>query len=139
MAITPDTLHRYFTQYGWEYQKTENPNVFLTGYEDDASHQPIAISLGDNVVAFTCPLIGISYASPMAQDLLRMNFAIPVAKISLDDELLITVSVETAADGFGYDEFAFALDALMQGVDQVKGVLKPQSVSTDKPANDGGL
>ena len=128
MSVTIDNLETFFKRYGWEYQLTEDPKVVLSGFAAAEDHSfAVILSLSDQFVVFMTPYEELPAAVVQRKEflaqLLHLNFSWPVAKLSLDDDDTLIISVEFSQDSFDYEHFAMGLDMLTEAVEELYTLL----------------
>jgi hypothetical protein len=122
--VVSDALPGYFDQFGWRYER-RHPGEFLTGFSGDHGAWDIVVRVTDLVVTFTiAPYVDRpADAMPgpaLLHVLLRANHDLNLAKLGLDRDHDVCLSVEMPADGFGYSQFADALMAIAHYADELK-------------------
>lgn len=122
--MVSDALPGYFDQFGWRYER-RHPGEFLTGFSGDHCAWDIVVRVTDLVVTFTiAPYVDRpADAMPgpaLLHVLLRSNHELNLAKLGLDLDHDVYLSVEMPADGFGYSQFAEALMAIAHYADELK-------------------
>lgn len=122
--MVSDALPGYFDQFGWRYER-RHPGEFLTGFSGDHGAWDIVVRVTDLVVTFTiAPYVDRpADAMPgpaLLHVLLRANHDLNLAKLGLDRDHDVCLSVEMPADGFGYSQFADALMAIAHYADELK-------------------
>lgn len=122
--MVSDALPEYFDQFGWRYER-RHPGEFLTGFSGDHGAWDIVVRVTDLVVTFTiAPYVDRpAHTMPGAallHTLLRANHDLNLAKLGLDRDHDVCLSVEMPADGFGYSQFADALMAIAHYADELK-------------------
>jgi hypothetical protein len=122
--VVSDALPGYFDQFGWRYER-RRPGEFLTGFSGDHASWDIVVRVSELVVTFTiAPYVdrpaGAAPGRALLHTLLRANHDLNLAKLGLDRDHDVCLSVEMPADGFGYSQFADALMALAHYADELK-------------------
>lgn len=143
--MVSDALPGYFDQFGWRYER-RHPGEFLTGFSGDHGAWDIVVRVSDLVVTFTiAPYVDRpADAAPgpaLLHTLLRANHDLNLAKLGLDREHDVCLSVEMPADGFGYSQFSDALMAIAHYADELKERFDAAVVADaeDLAARQGGL
>jgi len=143
--VVSDALPGYFDQFGWRYER-RHPGEFLTGFSGDHGAWDIVVRVSDLVVTFTiAPYVDRpADAAPgpaLLHTLLRANHDLNLAKLGLDREHDVCLSVEMPADGFGYSQFSDALMAIAHYADELKERFDAAVVADaeDLAARQGGL
>ncbi len=137
--MVSDALPSYFDQFGWRYER-RHPGEFLTGFSGDHGSWDVVVRVSDLVVTFTIAgyveLPAGSLPGPaLLHALLRANHDLNLAKLGLDRDHDVCLSVEMPADGFGYAQFADALMAIGHYADELKGRLEAAVIAdTDESA-----
>lgn len=119
-----DALPGFFDQFGWRYER-RRPGEFLTGFSGDHGAWDVVVRVSDLVVTFTISPYVARPADTMPgrallHALLRANHDLNLAKLGLDRDHNIYLTVEMPADGFGYPQFADALMAIGHYADELK-------------------
>ncbi len=122
--MVSDALPGYFDQFGWRYER-RHPGEFLTGFSGDHGAWDIVVRVTDLVVTFTiAPYVerpaDVMPGPALLHVLLRANHDLNLAKLGLDRDHDVCLSVEMPADGFGYSQFADALMAIAHYADELK-------------------
>lgn len=119
-----DDIPGYFDQYGWRYERRE-PGIFRTGFVGEAGAWDIWVRATSSLVLFVIsPLVLRPEDTPpgplLLRALLKANNELNLAKLAIDDDEDISLSVELPADGFCYALFADALTAIAHYADEYK-------------------
>ena len=122
--MVADELPGYFDVYGWRYERRE-PTVFRTGFAGDAGSWDIWVKVSDSLVVFLIspyvPRDVETHPGPvLLRALLAANHELNLAKLGIDDDQDICLSVEMPADAFAYTHFSDALTALAHYADEFK-------------------
>jgi hypothetical protein len=122
--VVADDIPGFFEQYGWRFEQRE-PGIFRTGFVGDAGAWDIWVRATSTLVLFVIsPLVPRPTENPpgpaLLRTLLKANHELNLAKLAIDDDNDISLSVELAADGFGYSHFSDALTALAHYADEYK-------------------
>jgi hypothetical protein len=115
MVAEIETLGGFFEQYGWEYEGHEG-QLLVTGFRGKSGIFRIFVQVADDWVFFAVAPF-IPRPSPECRNrllrfLMRLNYEMSLAKISVDDEGDIVLSVEIWARDLRFEGFAEALDVL---------------------------
>lgn len=122
--MVADELPGFFDLYGWRYERRE-PTVFRTGFAGDIGSWDIWVKVSDSFIVFLISPYAArdtdTHAGPvLLRALLQANHELNLAKLGIDDDLDICLSVEMPADGFTYVHFSDALTALAHYADDFK-------------------
>lgn len=139
--MVSDALPGYFDQFGWRYER-RHPGEFLTGFSGDHGAWDVVVRVSDLVVSFTiAPYVGLPAGSApgplLLHALLRANHDLNLAKLGLDRDHDVCLSVEMPADGFGYAQFADALMAIGHYADDLKARLDAAVIADSEEAAAG--
>jgi hypothetical protein len=123
--VLSDDIPGFFDRYGWRYERRD-PGTFRTGFDGEAGSWDIWIRAGSSIVLFVIsPLVPRPTDVPAGAELLRVlmkaNNELNLAKLAIDDDEDISLSVELPAAGFAYAQFSDALTALAHYADEYKG------------------
>ncbi len=115
MPITVETICDWLQQYGWTYE-TRDEALIVTGFRGASNAfrifiQPAERSLILAIVPYVAP------PTPESRDrfcryLMRLNYELNLAKIGVDPDGDVALSVELPGEGISYEAFATVLDAL---------------------------
>jgi len=122
--VVSEDLPGYFDVYGWRYERRES-RVFRTGFVGENGAWDIWVTASELLVVFLIsPYVerpeGIAPGAPLLRALLKANHELNLAKLGIDDDHDVCLSVEMPADGFGYSQFSDALTALAHYADELK-------------------
>lgn len=122
--MVSDELPGFFDLYGWRYERRE-PSVFRTGFAGDAGSWDIWVKVTDSLVVFLIspyvPRDTETHPGPvLLRALLAANHELNLAKLGIDDDHDICLSVEMPAEAFAYTHFSDALTALAHYADEFK-------------------
>lgn len=122
--MVADELPGYFDLYGWRYERRE-PTVFRTGFAGDLGAWDIWVKVSDSLVVFLISPYAArdteTHPGPvLLKALLSANHELNLAKLGIDDDLDICLSVEMPADAFAFTHFSDALTALAHYADEWK-------------------
>jgi hypothetical protein len=122
--VLADELPGYFDLYGWRYERRES-TVFRTGFAGEIGSWDIWVKVSDQLVVFLIsPYAARDTETQPGPTLLRMllqaNHELNLAKLGVDDDLDICLSVEMPAESFAYTHFSDALTALAHYADEFK-------------------
>lgn len=122
--VVSEDLPGYFDVYGWRYERRE-PRVFRTGFVGENGAWDIWVTATDALVVFSIsPYVdrpaNTPPGAPLLRTMLKANHELNLAKLGLDDDHDVCMSVEMPADGFGYSQFSDALTALAHYADELK-------------------
>ena len=125
--VVSDALPGYFDQFGWRYDR-RHPSEFLTGFSGDNGAWDIWVRVTDLVVSFSIsPYVprpdDAPAGAPLFLAMLKANHELNLAKLGIDTDGDICLSVEMPADDFAYSQFADALMALAHYADEFKARL----------------
>jgi len=117
MSVTAEIIDSYFEQYGWSYNREPDSNNWTTGFRGDVSSFRIFVKLTDNWIYFTIIPFIIAPKDPertrrLNWHLLRLNREINMAKLCLDEDNDVVLTVELPGENLDYSEFSDALGAL---------------------------
>lgn len=112
----------YFTRYGWEFNETEDPDVFVCGFVDSKERSyGLVLTLMEEFITFTVPFRDLPDDPDTRRRLLtramRINYDLPVVKLSIDEEATLLVSIELPANSLTYEDFELALDLMTEVVE----------------------
>lgn len=122
MTATIVDFRNHFRQYGWAFEEPEeSADLMLTGFVDSQERSfAIVITLSETFVTFALPYAPLPSEGRWCESLeqmMRLNYEWPIAKLSLDEEKALLVSVELPRDGLVYEHFVIALDLLVEAVE----------------------
>ena len=122
--MVSEDLPGYFDVYGWRYERRES-RVFRTGFVGENGAWDIWVTASELLVVFLIsPYVerpeGIVPGAPLLLTMLKANHELNLAKLGLDDDHDVCLSVEMPAEGFGYSQFSDALTALAHYADELK-------------------
>ena len=122
--MVSEELPGYFDVYGWRYERRES-RVFRTGFVGENGAWDIWVTASEQLVVFSIsPYVerpaDTPPGAPLLRTLLRANHELNLAKLGIDEDLDVCLSVEMPADGFGYSQFSDALTALAHYADELK-------------------
>lgn len=128
MQLEGEDIAGFFDAYGWRYER-ESDGLYRTGFVGDSGHYEIWIRVSDDWVYFTInpflrPPAGERLSDDVLELVLRTNHDLNLAKLALDDEGDVLLTVELPVGGFGYSHFADALTALSHYADLYKGAFE---------------
>lgn len=114
--ISQEKVEEYFQRYGWSYSR-DSDNTWITGVRTRVSSFRIFVRITEHWIFFVVnPLV---VAPPRKKDRLRFyyhalryNFDMNFAKLSLDADGDLSMSIEIPTENFVYSHFADALDGL---------------------------
>lgn len=114
--ISQEKVEEYFQRYGWSYSR-DSDNTWITGVRTRVSSFRIFVRITEHWVFFVVnPLV---VAPPRKKDRLRLyyhalryNFDMNFAKLGLDADGDLFMSIEIPTENFVYSHFADALDGL---------------------------
>ncbi len=117
MGVTPETIDGYFREYGWTFHRPEGTRDWQTAVRGDVAVFRIAVRLTDNWVFFTIVPFVLGPREPQCAErlyrhLLRLNRDITLAKLALDEDGDVLLTVELPAEALTYEAFCDALGAL---------------------------
>ena len=123
-SVVSEELPGYFDVYGWRYERRDS-RVFRTGFVGENGAWDIWVTSSDVLVIFSIsPYVdrpeGVAPGAPLLRTLLRANHELNLAKLGIDEDLDVCLSVEMPAEGFGYSQFSDALTALAHYADELK-------------------
>jgi hypothetical protein len=114
--VTPETVERYFGQYGWSFETLGN-GVWRTGFKGDHSFFTIYLRLTDAWLYMTISPFVPAPTDPECrrrtyEAMLYFNREMNLAKFVLDEDDDVTLTVELPIAAVSYDVFAEGLTAL---------------------------
>jgi hypothetical protein len=117
MSASPDDVHAYFAAYGWQYEYDPVVRVWYTGFRGRTGQYSLFVQLTPEWIVFSIAPLVTAPTDPRCRDklathLLRLNFVINMAKLSLDDDGDVILTVEIPAESLTYELFEDALGAL---------------------------
>lgn len=126
MRLSADEIPGFFNTYGWDFEPA-GEGLFRTGFVGDTGHYEVWIRVTEAWVFFTIqPFVerraGRAHGLETLRLLLSANHEASMAKLTLDEEGDVVLTVELPCDGFAYLHFADALSALSHYAD----VLRPR-------------
>lgn len=140
MSVTMGTVEQYLKQYGWTYEKPQEQLV-VTGFRGKADTFRVFVQVADPwVLLAIAPFV--PQPAPECRDrfcrfLLRLNYEINLAKIGVDPDGDISLSIELRAEDLRFEDFAIALDALSAYADEYYLTLTNMACDPDyKPRQD---
>ncbi len=124
LFVVSEDLPGYFDVYGWRYERRE-PRVFRTGFVGENGAWDIWVTASELLVVFLIsPYVDrpedVAPGAPLLRTILKANHELNLAKLGLDDEHDVCLSVEMPAEGFGYSQFSDALTAIAHYADELK-------------------
>ena len=127
MSVMPSDVQGYFARYGWDYEE-QDEDSWATGFRGDHGRCSIHVRLTDDWVYFAVDPVVPGFVSPESTDdiravLLLANYEMSLAKFCVDPDGDVILAVELPREGFGYDQFAIALDALSYYAEEYAPVL----------------
>lgn len=133
-----DEIPGYFDQVGWQYDRQRH-DQFRTGFTSDKGSWDMLVRVTDLMVSFTVPryVERTSKVPPgpiLNLALLRANHELNLAKLGVDSDGDICLTVEIPADEFSVSQFKDAIMALVHYADDFKDRLEA-AVAND--ADDG--
>ncbi len=122
--MTADDIPGFFDRYGWRYERRD-PGIFRTGFVGDAGAWDVWIRVTSSLVLFVIsPFVprpaDVAPGPILLRALLKANHELNLAKLAIDDDDDISLSVELPAEGFGYAQFSDSLTALAHYADEFK-------------------
>lgn len=119
-SFDPDHLERYFERYGWSFERLDEL-TYRTGFRGQHGAFAALVRVTDHWVIFTinpyveAPEAGWGLASLRA--LALANQAINMAKIGLDQDGDVFMTVELPSEGFEYSHFSDAMTTVTHFAD----------------------
>jgi uncharacterized membrane protein YgcG len=140
MATTPEQIEDYFKQLDWPFVKKEE-KLWDSGYNGNNLRFRFYVRLTDNwlYVTWLFPIaIQESCRANVYEHSLRMCYTMNGAKIMLDNDNDLTLTVEYPAPNLQVEEFESALRGVCWNVDQfflelTKLATDPTAVSSLRP------
>lgn len=119
-----DDIPGFFDTYGWRYE-SRDPGIFRTGFVGESGAWDIWVRATSSLVLFVIsPLVPrpaeVSPGPVLLRALLKANNELNLAKLAIDDDEDISLSVELPAEGFTYSQFSDALTALAHYADEYR-------------------
>jgi hypothetical protein len=126
MQLESEDIAGFFDAYGWRYER-ESDELYRTGFVGETGHYEIWIRISEHWVYFTInpfvrPRPGEQVSDAVLELLLRTNHDLNLAKLALDDEGDVLMTVELPVAEFSYSHFADALTALSHYADLYRTV-----------------
>lgn len=118
--MEPADIERYFERYGWSYEKLDEA-TFRTGFRGQHGTFAALVRLTEHWVIFTInpylrpPEGGFGIAT--LRTLALGNHAINMAKLGIDPDGDVFLTVELPSEGFHYSHFADAMTAVTHFAD----------------------
>jgi len=113
----------FFTRFGWEYRRAGH-DEFLTGFSGERGSWDIHVKVSDLAVTFSISPYVTRGDGPPGPHLLRTillaNHELNLAKLGVNEDDEVCLSVEIPADGFEYSQFNDALTAIAYYADDYK-------------------
>jgi uncharacterized membrane protein YgcG len=140
MATTPEQIEDYFKQLDWPFVKKEE-KLWDSGYNGNNLRFRFYVRLTDNwlYVTWLFPIaIQESCRANIYEHTLRMCYTMNGAKVMLDNDNDLTLTVEYPAPNLQVEEFESALRGVCWNVDQfflemTKLATDPTAVSSLRP------
>ncbi len=145
MATTPEQIEDYFKQLDWPFVKKEE-KLWDSGYNGNNLRFRFFVRLTDNwlYVTWLFPIaIQEACRANIYEHTLRMCYTMNGAKLMLDNDNDLTLTVEYPAANVQVEEFESALRGVCWNVDQyflemTKLATDPSTVSSLRPKAEGG-
>jgi hypothetical protein len=137
MELETEDIAGFFDLYGWRYER-ESEGLFRTGFVGESGHYEIWLRISDDWIYFTInpfvhpPEGGLT--DEQLRLLLRTNHDLNLAKLAVDEEGDVLLTVEMPRVGFRYSHFADALTALSHYADLYREIFEEQ----EQEAGDDG-
>jgi hypothetical protein len=122
LPVLADAIPGFFDQFGWRYER-RGVDVFRTGFVGDAGAWDIWVHAKPPLVVFVIsPLFprpdGVAPGPMLLHAMLLANHQLNLAKLAVDDDDDVALSVELPTEGFCYERFRDALTALVHYADE---------------------
>jgi hypothetical protein len=145
MATTPEQIEDYFKQLDWPFVKKEE-KLWDSGYNGNNLRFRFYVRLTDNwlYVTWLFPIaIHDDCRANLYEHVLRMCYTMNGAKVMLDNDNDLTLTIEYPAANVQVEEFESALRGVCWNVDQfflemTRLATDPTAVSSLHPKTDGG-
>lgn len=123
-----DDISGFFDEYGWHYERRESI-TYRTGFSGENGAWDIWVRVKDSLVVFSiAPYVtrpeGVAPGTPLLRTLLQVNHELNLAKLAINDDQDVALSVEMPAEGFVFSHFSNALTALAHYADEYKARLE---------------
>jgi hypothetical protein len=124
ILVISDAIPGYFDQVGWQYDRRRH-DEFRTGFAGEKGSWDVFVKVSKLLVTFTVPHYverpGDTPPGPTLNlALLRANHELNLAKLSIDPDGDVCLSVELPADDFSMSQFKDAIMALVHYTDEFK-------------------
>ena len=116
LQVSSTALEDFLGRYGWDYIK-KSDNCLVTGWQGEHRSYPLRIEVSDTWVSFKVqPFLNLTIDwdswPEIAMYLLEMNDGTSMAKVSLDDEGRIVMSLEVFSQDLSFERFSDVLGVL---------------------------
>jgi len=127
MQLETKDIPGFFAEYGWRFER-ESDGLYRTGFVGDTGDYEIWLRVSEDWVYFTInpfvrPPAGEPPSDRLLELLLRTNHDLNLAKLALDEDGDVLLTVELPRVDFAYSHFADALTALSHYADLYRAAL----------------
>jgi hypothetical protein len=115
MSNIEETIHKFFTQYGWEYENI-GESTWVTGFQGEYNLYYIYVRVTEDWILLSIspfvPRPAEAQKAAVYSRLMRANFEMTSVKFCIDDNDDVVLAVELTRRNLPYAAFETALDAL---------------------------
>ena len=117
-----DDIEGYFDRFGWTFDRVD-ASTFRTGFSGSHGTYTMLVRVTEHWVVFTInPLMhepAAGYGSALLKILASANHTVNIAKLGIDPDRDVFITIEMPSEAFSYSQFDDAVSALAHYADQV--------------------